>query len=167
MGNLGTQPDGLGWPPVSECSADKDVSPSSWLNTFGPSPSPSLSYQFCSAPAHPQRRPLCFFIYLTTRLKSFISLLGNSSSLRFFFFLFSICQTSPRLALNYSLSVSSPSCAAALYLTPLFCHPYPWPLTPLLIFLICLIRQESASPQPFHAARSVFPRCRLSGGAFH
>lgn len=41
----------------------------------------------CSLPL-PQRRPLCFFIYLTTRLKSFISQLENSSSLRFFFFLF-------------------------------------------------------------------------------
>lgn len=74
-----------------------------------------------------------------------------------FFFLFFHLSKLPRLALNYS--VSSPSCAVAPCLTPLFCHPYPWPLTPLLIFFV---RQESASSQC-----SAFPRCRLSGGIFH
>lgn len=97
---LGIQQGGLGWRPMSEFSADKDVPPSSWPNTSGPSPSLLLSYQFCSVPAslrhrqHPQRRPLCFFIYLTTRLKSFISLLGNSSS-QFFFLFFSFVKPSP------------------------------------------------------------------------
>lgn len=109
---------GKPWPPTRRGSAgDKDVSASSWLNTFGPSPFRSLSYQFRSVPAPfalhniPERRPLCFFIYLTIRLKSFISLLGNSSSQ--FFFLFFHLSKLPRLALNYS--VSSPSCAGSLF----------------------------------------------------
>lgn len=108
------------------------------------------SYQFRSGPALFAIRNIpnaghsaSSFI---SRLKSFISPLGNSSSGFFFFFHLS---NLPRLALNYSVSVSSPSRAAPLYLTPLFCHSYPGPLTPLLILLI---RQESASPRPFHAA---------------
>lgn len=98
-----------------------------WLNTFGPSPSPPLSYQFCSAPAlfpipNAGHSASSFISRLASNLSSLCSEIHHLSG--FFSFLFSICQTSPRLALNYSLSVSSPSCAAPLYLTPLFCHPY-------------------------------------------
>lgn len=131
------------------------------LNTFSPSQSPSLSYQFRSVPAlsaipnipNAGHSASSFISRLASNLSSLCSEIHHLS----FFFFFSFVK--PSLPCFELLSVIFPLCATALYLTLLFCHPYPWPLTPLLIFLI---RQEPASPR-----RPVFPRCRLSGGASH